>query len=215
MRIEIVIFLVTAFLIYNTYHDGKYTKMLLSWKKYYQMAFIGLIGIGIVLFMRKNPSNSKKLLLYANNFVKYMPIDKSSLDTLSPIIDFTNGNISSNDSSGYGGFMNELNNITGMGMGQSGGSGLGLGLGQEQGQQVNRRMLQSGKNATKRSVSETKKKYVASMQDWKCGECGDRLNAWFEVDHKVRLEYGGGNDVQNLVALCRECHGKKTAMENM
>jgi 5-methylcytosine-specific restriction endonuclease McrA len=100
-----------------------------------------------------------------------------------------------------------------MGMGQSGGSGLGLGLGQEQ--QANRRMLQSGKNATKRSVSETKKKYVASMQDWKCGECGDRLNAWFEVDHKVRLEYGGGNDVQNLVALCRECHGKKTAMENM
>jgi 5-methylcytosine-specific restriction endonuclease McrA len=29
------------------------------------------------------------------------------------------------------------------------------------------------------------------------------------------LEYGGGNDVQNLVALCRNCHGKKTAEENM
>jgi len=209
MRIEIVIFLVTAFLIYNTYHDGKYTKMLLSWKKYYQMAFIGLIGIGIVLFMRKNPENSKKLLLYANNFVKYMPIDKSSLDTFSPIIDFTTGSaLMSGNNNGYGGFMNELNNITGLGAEQIGGSGLGLG-------QASKRMLQSGKNATKRSVSETKKKYVASMQDWKCGECGDRLNAWFEVDHRVRLEYGGGNDVQNLVALCRECHGKKTAMENM
>jgi len=209
MRIEIVIFLITAFLIYNTYHDGKYTKMLLSWKKYYQMAFIGLIGIGIVLFMRKNPENSKKLLLYANNFVKYMPIDKSSLDTFSPIIDFTSGSaLMSGNSNGYGGFMNELNNITGLGEEQNGGSGLGLG-------QASKRMLQSGKNATKRSVSETKKKYVASMQDWKCGECGDRLNAWFEVDHRVRLEYGGGNDVQNLVALCRECHGKKTAMENM
>lgn len=209
MRIEIVIFLITAFLIYNTYHDGKYTKMLLSWKKYYQMAFIGLIGIGIVLFMRKNPENSKKLLLYANNFVKYMPIDKSSLDTFSPIIDFTSGSaLMSGNNNGYGGFMNELNNITGLGAEQIGGSGLGLG-------QASKRMLQSGKNATKRSVSETKKKYVASMQDWKCGECGDRLNAWFEVDHRVRLEYGGGNDVQNLVALCRECHGKKTAMENM
>jgi hypothetical protein len=210
MRIEIVIFLITAFLIYNTYHDGKYTKMLLSWKKYYQMAFIGLIGVGIVVFMKKNPDNSKKLLLCANNFVKYMPIDKSSLDTLSPIIDFTSGPALLNgNNNGYVGFMNELNNITGMG--QTGGdNSVGLGLGQ-----VNKRMLQSGKNATKRSVSETKKKYVASMQDWKCGECGSRLNAWFEVDHRVRLEYGGGNDVQNLVALCRECHGKKTAMENM
>ena len=75
--------------------------------------------------------------------------------------------------------------------------------------------LSSSNKPTKRSVSETKKKYVASNQDWKCGECQSRLNAWFEVDHKIRLEYGGGNDVNNLVALCRECHGKKTAMENM
>ena len=78
-----------------------------------------------------------------------------------------------------------------------------------------RKILSSGKTGTKRSVSETKKKYVASQQDWKCGECNKQLNAWFEVDHKVRLEYGGGNEVGNLVALCRECHGKKTAMENM
>jgi 5-methylcytosine-specific restriction endonuclease McrA len=31
----------------------------------------------------------------------------------------------------------------------------------------------------------------------------------------MRLEYGGTNDVDNLVALCRNCHGKKTASENM
>ncbi len=78
-----------------------------------------------------------------------------------------------------------------------------------------KRLMTSGKGATKRSVSETKKKYVAASQDWKCGGCGQKLNAWFEVDHKVRLEYGGGNEVNNLVALCRECHGEKTAMENM
>lgn len=78
-----------------------------------------------------------------------------------------------------------------------------------------KKLMTSGKGATKRSVSETKKKYVASSQDWKCGGCGKKLNAWFEVDHKVRLEYGGGNEVDNLVALCRECHGEKTAMENM
>ena len=67
----------------------------------------------------------------------------------------------------------------------------------------------------KRSVSETKKKYVASMQDWKCGQCNKKLTHTFEVDHKIRLDHGGGNDVTNLVALCRECHGEKTAMENM
>lgn len=77
------------------------------------------------------------------------------------------------------------------------------------------RMLQSGKKATKRSVSETKKKYVASQQSWRCGNCQKQLTAWFEVDHKVRLEYGGSNHIDNLVALCRECHGEKTTMENL
>jgi 5-methylcytosine-specific restriction endonuclease McrA len=72
-----------------------------------------------------------------------------------------------------------------------------------------------GGRAVKRSVSETKKKYVASMQDWKCGQCEKKLSHTFEVDHKIRLEHGGGNDAANLVALCRECHGNKTAMENM
>ena len=70
-------------------------------------------------------------------------------------------------------------------------------------------------SATKRSVSETKKKFVAYQQDWKCKNCNSTLNAWFEIDHVTRLEYGGSNEVNNLVALCRECHGKKTAIENM
>ena len=53
------------------------------------------------------------------------------------------------------------------------------------------------------------------MQDWKCGQCKNKLTHTFEVDHRIRLEHGGGNDVSNLVALCRECHGQKTASENM
>ena len=77
------------------------------------------------------------------------------------------------------------------------------------------RIMQSGNDSTSRSVSGTKKKYVASNQDWNCGNCNNQLNAWYEVDHKIRLEHGGSNEVQNLVALCRECHGQKTAMENM
>ena len=67
----------------------------------------------------------------------------------------------------------------------------------------------------KRSVSEGRKKYVASRQKWKCEECNRMLNATFEIDHIVRLDRGGTNDVDNLVALCRECHGNKTLLENM
>jgi hypothetical protein len=196
MRLEIFVLGLTAFFIYNAYNDGKYTKMLLSFKKYYKMIFYALLGIGIYLLLKRNPQQGRNMLLCANNFVKFMPIDKTSMDMLSPVFDFTSN---SNDS-----FMDSLNNNDSY----NPTSGFGIDT-------AERRMLNSGKGGTKRSVSETKKKYVASNQNWKCGTCQSQLDHTFEIDHKVRLEYGGGNDVQNLIALCRNCHGKKTASENM
>jgi 5-methylcytosine-specific restriction endonuclease McrA len=77
------------------------------------------------------------------------------------------------------------------------------------------RINNSGKNSNKRSVSEVKKKLVASNQGWKCGKCKEQLTAWFEVDHTQRLDRGGTNDINNLVALCRNCHGEKTFKENI
>lgn len=77
-----------------------------------------------------------------------------------------------------------------------------------------RKLETSGSKGTKRSVSETKKKYVASQQNWTCNKCNQKLNHTFEVDHKTRLEHGGTNEVSNLEALCRECHGQKTSFEN-
>jgi 5-methylcytosine-specific restriction endonuclease McrA len=77
------------------------------------------------------------------------------------------------------------------------------------------RIMNSGIKTNKRSVSETKKKFVAARQNWHCGDCKKQLPAWFEVDHTIRLENGGSNHVDNLVALCRDCHGKKTAIENL
>ena len=59
------------------------------------------------------------------------------------------------------------------------------------------RKILAGSKTTKRSVSETKKKFVAAQQSWCCGNCKKQLPAWFEVDHKVRLEYGGSNHVDN------------------
>ena len=61
-----------------------------------------------------------------------------------------------------------------------------------------RRLMNSGTKTTKRSVSETKKKYVASQQSWKYGDCSQPLSAWFEVDHKTRLEHGGSNHIDNF-----------------
>ncbi len=84
---------------------------------------------------------------------------------------------------------------------------------QQVSQQV-QRMNQPSKTH-KRSVSETKKKFVASNQQWKCGDCKQPLTAWFEVDHIKRLDQGGSNDINNLIALCRNCHGKKTSLENI
>jgi hypothetical protein len=223
MKIELLIFGITVFFMYNAYHDGKLLKKIMSYKKYYQIAFFGLLGIGIYLIIKRNPKDCRKILMNANNVVKYMPIDKSSLDMISPILDFT----SQGEMGGDMGFMNDLTNQTG-GTQCPYGSGFFGKLGIHPSE---KRILQSGytnddnsnntyeinsnKKATKRSVSETKKKYVASLQNWKCGHCQNQLNAWFEVDHKMRLENGGGNEVNNLIALCRDCHGKKTAMENM
>jgi len=76
------------------------------------------------------------------------------------------------------------------------------------------RIMTSG-DTTNRSVSGTKKKWVAAQQGWKCNSCQTQLDAWFEVDHKQRLADGGSNHVDNLVALCRNCHGKKTTLENL
>ena len=193
MRLEIFILGLTAFFVYNAYADGKYTKMLFTFKKYYKMIFYACLGVGIYVLLKKNPNQGRNMLLYANNMVKFLPIDRESMDMLSPIMDFT----SNPDEEGAGSFMESINGLD------------------SSKYNMERRMQNSGKNGTKRSVSETKKKYVASQQDWKCGHCKSQLDHTFEIDHRLRLEYGGGNDVQNLVALCRNCHGKKTASENM
>ena len=181
MKWPIWILLLTVFLMVNTYYDGKYTKILMSWKKYYQIIFIAVLGFGIYLMIQKNPLQCRKMLMSANNMIKYVPMDKSSLEMFTPILDMT--------SESHLPFLQE-------------------GEQQEQEQQQKQRQF-------KRTVSETKKKYVASRQNWKCGQCQNQLNHTFEIDHRKRLEYGGSNDVENLIALCRNCHGNKTAMENM
>jgi 5-methylcytosine-specific restriction endonuclease McrA len=66
-----------------------------------------------------------------------------------------------------------------------------------------------------RKVSDQLKKIVASQQQWNCKKCKNILDATYEVDHIIALEDGGNNDIHNLQALCRNCHGKKTMEDNI
>lgn len=194
MKFELLIFGITAFFIANTYHDGKYVQIMKSWKKYYQMISIGFVGLSAYLFIRKYPGHSRSLFTHANGIIKYMPIDKDATNFLFDLTDkkdlFNTPSYSSQE--------NRIMNSGSLNNNYRGGQ-----------------PTQGEQKATKRSVSETKKKFVAAQQGWKCGSCKQQLPAWFEVDHKIRLDNGGSNHVDNLVALCRDCHGKKTAFENL
>lgn len=67
----------------------------------------------------------------------------------------------------------------------------------------------------KRNVTNLMKKKVAADQKWACAHCQETLDESYEVDHKLALYRGGTNEVGNLVALCRNCHGKKTMAERL
>jgi hypothetical protein len=210
VKAEYIVFLVAAFLIVNTYYDGKLTKLFQTNQKWVKMATFAFVGISLFLFLRRNPDNSRQLMFHANDIIKYMPISKGTADMITPFFDMT-GVPPPHD----GG---QTSGASGSAMGRAMSSAMGttpsLGGGTPGGTPgaSERRILNSGKNSSKRSVSETKKKYVAAQQGWKCGDCQRQLPAWFEVDHVIALEHGGSNHVDNLVALCRDCHGKKTAM---
>jgi hypothetical protein len=202
MKIEAIIFIVTAVLIANTYYDGKLIKLLNTVKssKYLKMATFGFAGLSLYLFLKKNPENSREFFGRANDMIKTLPMTRGSMDIISPFLNLTN--TSSFTDTNQDIYMND-NAMSG------GGGSQGSRASQVQ------RMMQSGRGTTKRSVSETKKKFVAASQNWLCGDCRVQLPAWFEVDHVIALHNGGTNEVNNLVALCRDCHGKKTAMDRL
>ena len=172
----------------NTYYDGRFTEYLSKGKKYYKMATFGFVGLSMYLFINKNPGESKNLVRHATDLIKYMPVDSNTSDMLTPLFDFTNAQ----------------NRVS-----QMGNSNINIQMTPQ-----TKRMLNSG-GTNKRSVSESKKKYVAASQNWKCGKCQKILDATFEIDHKVELQHGGDNNVTNLEALCRNCHGQKTLLNRL
>jgi hypothetical protein len=211
MRFEWILIAGTLFVLSNIWTDGKILKTVYSYKKYYKMGAVVFGALTLYWMFKKNPTHMKDMVMTTSEYLKYMPLDRDTTSALNPILDFTSKYASAGSMDG-GGYP-----ILGVG---------GRGGGRHQ--YAEERVMTSGlpsvaespagvveRKATKRSVSETKKKFVAARQNWHCGDCQKQLPAWFEVDHKIRLEYGGSNHVDNLVALCRDCHGKKTAIENL
>ena len=188
MGIDKWIFIITIFLVFDTYHDGKYTQWLISGKKYYRMIMYAFLGLSLYMFIRKHPDESKSMLTNVSDLVKYMPIDQNSKELFTPFLDFTNFNNNINTNI-------PQNTVT-------------------DSPQL-KRMMGSGRVANNRSVSGSKKKYVASIQGWKCGYCSKQLDYTYEVDHKVELQHGGSNHVDNLVASCTDCHKKKTFINKL
>ena len=201
MNIRKWVILITVFLIANTYYDGKFTDYLILGKKYYKMIIYGFIGLSIYMFMKKHPNESQNMLIHANSLIKYMPIDKNTTDLISPIMDFTNIKETFNNFKPNPNVIQHLSNNPNYNTPQM------------------RRMMNSGiqvgGNKHKRCVSESKKKFVAAQQQWKCDMCNSMLDATFEVDHKIELQFGGSNHVSNLAALCPNCHRKKTLQNNI
>jgi hypothetical protein len=79
----------------------------------------------------------------------------------------------------------------------------------------NKTKTKSINNSNKRRVTELTKKTIASNQQWKCNICNNILDASYEIDHIIPLYKGGTNDIYNLQALCRNCHGKKTIEDSL
>jgi hypothetical protein len=104
------------------------------------MGTYAFVGFSLYLMVKKNPNQSRSMMSQVSNIIKHMPIDRNASSMLTPLFDI-NDNINGE--------------TTGL---------LSSFIAPQQ-----KRMLNSGNETTKRSVSETKKKWVASKQNWNCG----------------------------------------------
>jgi len=64
----------------------------------------------------------------------------------------------------------------------------------------------------KHCMNSYKERYIRNFldhYDWlHCEKCGTS-NGPFDVHHKIKRSQGGGDDPENLILLCRICHGRE------
>ena len=66
----------------------------------------------------------------------------------------------------------------------------------------------------RKKISKEVRQHVVNKQENACGMCKLVLTPYFEIDHIIGLQFGGTDDEANLMALCRDCHAKKSIKEN-
>jgi 5-methylcytosine-specific restriction endonuclease McrA len=65
----------------------------------------------------------------------------------------------------------------------------------------------------RKSWTNLQRNMVAHRQEWRCQVCSNLLPPMFLIDHLIPLHKGGADELNNLQALCANCHHDKTTME--
>ena len=81
-------------------------------------------------------------------------------------------------------------------------------------QKINIRLEKTDIKIKRKKINKDTRQKIADKQENACGECKMTLSPYFELDHIIGLQFGGTDEESNLMALCRECHGKKSIREN-
>jgi 5-methylcytosine-specific restriction endonuclease McrA len=66
----------------------------------------------------------------------------------------------------------------------------------------------------RRSISQKRRAEICLRQKGLCVDCGEKLRpSMYDIDHRQALIHGGDNAPDNLVAICIDCHKRKTAKD--
>ena len=69
---------------------------------------------------------------------------------------------------------------------------------------------------TKRKYNVSHRIHIAWTQEYKCGKCKCfPIPPAFQIDHRVPLHEGGPDILDNLWALCPNCHAEKSRREQL
>jgi 5-methylcytosine-specific restriction endonuclease McrA len=69
-------------------------------------------------------------------------------------------------------------------------------------------------STNRKKINKGMRQQVVNKQENACGACKLALTSYFQIDHIIGLQFGGTDDESNLMALCCECHAKKSISEN-
>ncbi|NQI83812.1 HNH endonuclease [Streptococcus suis] len=84
-------------------------------------------------------------------------------------------------------------------------------------------LFKASAKTSRTQLNNQKKQKILIKQDWKCNICGSRLKnsknilkhtfakdrVKMEFDHRVPIEHGGNNTIENYQALCHYCNKSK------